>query len=647
MIELEVVNNGNSLKAVKLCLPEDPDYLRQQLKAIGVGENNYEITKIRCYPGNLEKFIRKHDNIQRLNHLALRLKRLPVSALYEAEAFLETISDRSLAQVFCFLDQWEKPGHLEEAAVYLPAALQMIILEHVGTDAYWQKRFVSVKEAADMLEIWNTQFHAHAIAEEGLRRLAYYLTEEALKKLVFSMEPELVILEDTLYLKFVCQVKRKLTEEEAQHLQKGCLDLCQVSWGRSFFTKTVLGDGRRMSLSVSNLGARLLYPDATDAIQKPVLWQKEAVLTMDVYGNEQHGEEREVLFTLPATYWSFQDLLYQLGADDEAELFSCFVDCPRLPVFSDWLWSQTEQGGVLGTLGQWNTLAMLLDEFDLFAEKRLEALAEAMEERRMEELSEVVGLVLWVRDGVLLEDILDDAALGKFCLESGYLRDQAWFLEQMKGYLDYNRIGKRWRESDGGLYTRIGYLSGGVQPKEVSFWKPTPPKEAVSVSICLEDPNGANQVVSFPKDQEAVSDQDWQKAVTGAACVVIDCMAPVLIPVIYEDLLELEHIKTLGRRLMELEQAGELPKFQAMLELWNEPDLEGALAASYQLEAYQYFGDCRSAHSLGLMLFQLQYGLELTEEEKKTIDFSRYGKRRAARVGAIETSYGYLLPEGV
>ncbi len=44
-----------------------------------------------------------------------------------------------------------------------------------------------------MLEIWNTQFYAHAIAEEGLRRLAYYLMEESLKKLVFSMEPELVI----------------------------------------------------------------------------------------------------------------------------------------------------------------------------------------------------------------------------------------------------------------------------------------------------------------------------------------------------------------------------------------------------------------------------------------------------------------------
>ena len=98
---------------------------------------------------------------------------------------------------------------------------------------------------------------------------------------------------------------------------------------------------------------------------------------------------------------------------------------------------------------------------------------------------------------------------------------------------------------------------------------------------------------------------------------------------------------------MELEQAGELPKFQAMLELWNEPDLEGALAASYQLEAYQYFGDCRSAHCFGRKLFELQCNLELTEEEKKTIDFSRYGKRMAARVGAIETSYGYLLPEGV
>lgn len=646
MIELEVVNNGNSLRAAKLCLPEDPRYLRQQLKAIGVGENNYEITKIRCYPGNLEKFIQRHDNIQRLNHLALRLKRLPVSALYEVEAFLETVPVRSLAQVFCFLDQWEKPGHLEEAVVYLPAALQMIILEHIGTEVCWQKRLVPVKEAAGALEIWNEQFHSHAIAEEGLRRLAYYLTEEALKHLVFSIEPELVILEDALYLKFVCQVKRKLTEEEAQRLQKACLDLCQVSWGRSFFTKTVLGDGRRMSLSVSNLGAKLLYPDAADAIQKPVLWQKEAVLTVDVYGNEQHGEERDVLFPLPATYWSLQDLLRQLGADDETELFSCFVDCPRLPVFSDWLWSQTEQGGVQGTIAQWNTLAMLLDGLDLFAEKRLEALVEAMEARRMEELREVVQLVLWVRDGVLLEDILDDAALGKFCLESGYLKDQAWFLEQMKGYLDYSRIGKQWREADGGLYTRIGYLSGSVQPKAVSFWKPVPPGEAISVSICLEDPDGANRVVCFPKDQETISDQEWQKAVTGATCVVIDCMAPTLIPIIYEDLLELAQIKTLGRRLMELEQAGELPKFQAMLELWNEPELEGALEASYQLEDYQYFGDCRSAHCFGRKLFELQCNLELTEEERQTIQFHRYGKLMAVRLGAVETSYGYLLPKG-
>ena len=37
---------------------------------------------------------------------------------------------------------------------------------------------------------------------------------------------------------------------------------------------------------------------------------------------------------------------------------------------------------------------------------------------------------------------------------------------------------------------------------------------------------------------------------------------------------------------------------------------------------------------------------ELTEEEKETIDFSRYGKRMAARCGAVETSYGYLLPKG-
>ena len=131
-----------------------------------------------------------------------------------------------------------------------------------------------------------------------------------------------------------------------------------------------------------------------------------------------------------------------------------------------------------------------------------------------------------------------------------------------------------------------------------------------------------------------------------AELVEIDCLVPALIPSIYEALEQLERIQTLSKRLKELENGGQLVKFQALLELWDVTDLESAIQGSFRLEEYQYYGACRSAHSLGWMLFQVQGNVELTEEEKETIDFSRYGKRMAARCGAVETSYGYLLPKG-
>lgn len=128
--------------------------------------------------------------------------------------------------------------------------------------------------------------------------------------------------------------------------------------------------------------------------------------------------------------------------------------------------------------------------------------------------------------------------------------------------------------------------------------------------------------------------------------VSTDCVVPGLIAAVYEDLEELELLQALGARLRILAAEGRIVPFQALLELWNGPDLAGALEASYQLEAYQYFGDCHSAHCFGRKLFELQCNLELTEEERETIQFGRYGDLMAARLGAMKTAYGYLVPKG-
>ena len=645
MIELKVTNGQNPVKAVKLCLPEEQAYLREKLKKIGVEENKYEITVVRCYPGNLGRFIKKHTSLQMLNQLALRLKRLPAVMLYEVEAFLETVQGKGFAELFCLLDGWEKPERLEESTLYLPASMQMIKCKLMGEEKSWQKRVLSVQEAAEYLEGWNEQIRLQRLAEEGLRGLAYYLSDQDIRKQVFSMDVELTIWQGALYLKFFCQLKHALTDMEAEALRADCLRLCQKSRMLPSFSTAHMEPRRRINLAVSAAGSQYICQKPSEKSGKPAYNQTEGVLLVDV-SPKKDGEDRDVLFMLPASPWEVRDLLEKMGVKEEDGLFLCFVDCPALPVFTDWLWSQSEEGGLSGTLSQWNTLSLLLEELDAFAQKRLEALAEALGETQIESMEALYGFILWAKDGVLLEDITDDGALGQYCLENGYFKDQAWLLEQCQGYLDYEKIGIEWREADGGLYIKSGYLIEGMKAEAAVLPKWPLPKEEAFIRICLKKSHGEEIQVYFPETQDGITEAWWQRMLSEAELVEIDCLVPALIPSIYEALEQLERIQTLSKRLKELENGGQLVKFQALLELWDVTDLESAIQGSFRLEEYQYYGACRSAHSLGWMLFQVQCNVELTEEEKETIDFSRYGKRMAARFGAVETSYGYLLPKG-
>lgn len=645
MIELKVTNGQNPVKAVKLCLPEEQAYLREKLKKIGVEENKYEITVVRCYPGNLERFIKKHTSLQMLNQLALRLKRLPVAMLYEVEAFLESVQGKSCAELFCLLDSWEKPERLEEAALYLPVSMQMVRCELMGEEKSCQKRVLSVQEAAEYLESWNEQIRLQRLDEEGLRGLAYYLNDQDIKKQVFSMDAELTMRQGTLYLKFSCHLKHALTDMEAEALRADCLRLCKKSRMLPFFSAAHMEPRQRINLAVSAAGSQFICQKPSEKSGKPAYTQTEGVLLVDV-APKKDGEDRDVLFMLPASPWGIRDLMEKMGVKEEDGLFICFVDCPNLPVFTDWLWSQSEEGGFSGTLSQWNTLSLLLKELDPFAQKRLEELAEALGEIQAKSFETLHELILWAKDGILLEGITDDTALGQYCLENGYFKDQAWLLEQYQGYLDYEKIGMEWRESDGGIYTKSGYLIEGMKMEAAVFPNWPSLKEDASIRICLKKSHGEEIQVYFPEKQDGITEAWWQRMLSEAELVEIDCLVPALIPSIYEALEQLERIQTLSKRLKELENGGQLVKFQALLELWDVTDLESAIQGSFRLEEYQYYGACRSAHSLGWMLFQVQCNVELTEEEKETIDFSRYGKRMAARCGAVETSYGYLLPKG-
>ena len=60
---------------------------------------------------------------------------------------------------------------------------------------------------------------------------------------------------------------------------------------------------------------------------------------------------------------------------------------------------------------------------------------------------------------------------------------------------------------------------------------------------------------------------------------------------------------------------------------------------------YDFYDGVCSAETMGQKVFEHLNKKELTAEEKESICFSEYGRRMLIRLGAVETSYGYLIPK--
>ena len=284
-----------------------------------------------------------------------------------------------------------------------------------------------------------------------------------------------------------------------------------------------------------------------------------------------------------------------------------------------------------GSLAELNVLAQRLARLDEPGLTIFEGLA-AMEQRPLDQpfpLPRLIDLAYSTDCCHLVEGVVTDAQLGRFCAENGFVPEADDLPDAAFALLDFARIGKQFREAEGGVFTRVGYVQRHDELKQVYKTLDLTLKKP-DYAILAELPDGSRIKLPTPLGKTVVEGP--------ARCV--DCAAPALIGLTAMR----STLDMLARRLAELELNGDLTKYKAVLEATGCDDISQALALADDLDRYSFDSEPRELDEVASVHLK---GL-LPEEDLAAllpnVNLYCYGQKLIEQSGGKLTGYGYVQP---
>ncbi len=285
-----------------------------------------------------------------------------------------------------------------------------------------------------------------------------------------------------------------------------------------------------------------------------------------------------------------------------------------------------------GTLPELNALAQrfaALDEQELAIVEGLAIMEREQSEKSRIPLPRLIDLASSTNCCHLVEGVVTDAQLGRFCAENGFVPEADDLSDAAFALLDFERIGKQFRQAEGGVFTRVGYVQRFEELKQVYSTLDLTLKKP-DYTILAELPDGSRVKLPTPLGETVVEQP--------ARCV--DCAAPAL-----NGLTAMRStLDMLAFRLEELEVDGELAKYKAVLAATGCDDIAQALTLADELDQYIFDPDLLEPDEVASGHLK-----ELLPEEELTallpnVVLYRYGQALMEQSGGKLTRYGYVQP---
>lgn len=262
------------------------------------------------------------------------------------------------------------------------------------------------------------------------------------------------------------------------------------------------------------------------------------------------------------------------------------------------------------------------------------------------EIDALMTLAEQARHCHVVPEATNDASLGRFYAENGFLTELDGLPDKVFELLDFQLLGRRIRLAEGGIFTRQGFVAPDGSWKPAQSHEPRIAPEAPAGIFHLEFQLGEEQAeLTLPAGQELVEVRDQMEAVGLSDCAVtaFHSRAPQ-IPAEWATPERLDTLNCLAIRLTVLADRDplQLVKYKAVLEASPPSSLEGALALTERLDAYSLDRSAASPEDVARGELRSAVGEEQAVLLCRYLNLYGYGEALIQQYGGELTDYGLL-----
>ena len=246
----------------------------------------------------------------------------------------------------------------------------------------------------------------------------------------------------------------------------------------------------------------------------------------------------------------------------------------------------------------------------------------------------------------VVPEATDDASLGRIYAANGSIPEVKDVPDRVFELLDFQLLGRRVRQSEGGIFTRQGYVVPDGNWKPAEGQEPRSAPEAPTSFFRLELQLGEERAeLTLPAGQELVEVRDQMDAVGISNCTVTAFHSRVpQLPAAWATPEQLDTLNCLAIRLTVLEDREPLKliKYKAVLEASPPPSLEDAMALTERLDAYNLNWAAASPEDVARGELRRSMGEENADLLCRYLNLYGYGEALIQRYGGELTDYGLL-----
>lgn len=261
-------------------------------------------------------------------------------------------------------------------------------------------------------------------------------------------------------------------------------------------------------------------------------------------------------------------------------------------------------------------------------------------------LEKIIDLACNVDCCHVVPDACNDAQLGRFYAENGFLPETEGLPEVLFEILDFESLGRRARMNEGGVFTTDGYVMKDGEPKAVFHsidLNPRKPEYAILLEVAQGDHAAQLPLPASPQAMDAalnaVGARDWGSV--SLRC--LDCCTPALTPAVGNGD-NIAHINRLAEMLAGMDDK-QLTKFKAVLDATEDYSVLGATHIANTLDEYLFSPQYATAEDMAMDFIRSSMGEPAASTLLPFVNLEQYGRSLMKEQECGLTDYGMVSRE--